>query len=305
MIKLLVLFSAITVSINAFAQNTLAQDLKNLDGRVIVIGSLRNAGHFIDAHDSKRAKVTGCPQSELIQTVWCKFIVHYVHSDLIVLESLRYRDHYLDMHDSKYGASHHVNLTKAFTTPKDQTWAQFRVYGTNLDNVALRSERWTNRWLDSHTSGYLLGTLNDANKPPTDSWGRFKFMFSAEMSVTNNEVARLENNTNAPVKKTYEYKKGVSTSTSSTFTKTFEFKIEAEKNFGAPGFTSGSVKFGASTNLQWSNNITQNIMEEQVVKIEVDVPAKTRYIISQVRGSYGPNVTIGSTTITTNSQPIQ
>jgi len=316
MIKLLVLLSAITLSINAFAQNPLAKSLQKLHGRVVLIESLRNAGHFIDAHESSRAKVTGCPQSELVQTVWSKFIVHYVGTydsikgwdnemGLIVLESLRFRDHYLDMHDSKYGVSHHVNLTKAMVTPKDQTWAQFSVVGTNLDNVALRSEKWTNRWLDSHTSGFLLGTMSGEYNPPSATWGRFKFRFSAEISVTSNEVARLENFTDAPVKKTYEYKKGVSTSTSSTFTKTLEFKVEAEKNFGAGAFASGSVKFGASTNLQWSDNLSQNITEEQVVKIEVDVPAKTRYVISQVRGSYGPNVRIGSTIIQTKSEPIR
>lgn len=293
------------------AQNTLAQSLQNLDGRVVVIESLRNAGHFIDAHDSKTAKVSGCPQSELVETVWCKFKIHYVVGDvggswgLIVLESLRYPNHYLDMHTSKHGDSHHVKITKAVNPPKDQTWAQFIVFGTNLENVALRSERWTNRWLDSHDSGFLLGTMSGENNPPSATWGRFKFRFSAEMSVTKDEVSRLDNNTNNEVIMEYTYKKGVSTTTGSTFTKSLGFKVEAEKNFGTGAFASGSVKFGASTNLEWSKSLSENITEEQVISVKPTVKAKTRLIIYQVRGSYGPNVTIGSNIIIVEEESIQ
>merc|ERR1712224_429742 len=99
-------------------------------------------GKFIDAHHSMSARVTTCARSERVDNVWGKWILHHIKDDIICFESVRYRDHYLDMNHSKSEGDRHVQkITRWADIPKDASWAQFKVWGSALDNVAFQSRR--------------------------------------------------------------------------------------------------------------------------------------------------------------------
>ncbi|NIO19207.1 MAG: hypothetical protein GTN76_00250, partial [Candidatus Aenigmarchaeota archaeon] len=163
--------------------NDLKSDLKALDGSVIVVRSIRYKGSYIDAHHEKYVKVTGCPRSQLLDKDWSKFLVHYVRDNIICLESLRYRDQYLDMHHEQREGHHMIKITPCNFIPNDLPWALFSVWGEDLSNVGIRSERWTNRWLDAHhpefpLGRFLMGTKHDPKTRPSKPWGQFELMFS-------------------------------------------------------------------------------------------------------------------------------
>ena len=154
-----------------------ATQLRNLNGSVITIESRRAgyAGKYIDAHHSLKAQVT---KSGAAVPVWGQWILHHAKDNIIVLESVRYRGSYLDMNTDKTEGDRHVQkVTKSNSVPTTglfSSWAQFKVWGSSLDNVAFQSMRWSDRWLDTHHSGKLLGTRGPTNSMNANDWSRFK-----------------------------------------------------------------------------------------------------------------------------------
>ena len=172
------------------ADMSLIQQLRNLstDGTVIVIESKREGhqGRYIDASDTfwgKRACVTAADETELVTDISIKWTLRHIREDIVALESFRYRDHYLDMNPEKHWDRHVQRVTHHHWLPhssESEIWAQFRVRGSSLDDVAFQSCRWPNRWLDSHEDGRLYGSRspnqqeNDPIFENRDDWARFK-----------------------------------------------------------------------------------------------------------------------------------
>lgn len=264
--------------------NDLKSDLKALDGSVIVVKSKRPGGLYIDAHHTKTVKVTGCRRSQLLDAVWSKFVVHYVRDNIICLESLRYRDHYLDTtHHKQLDGRHIIKITPNNDIPKDLPWALFSVWGEDLSNVGIRSERWTNRWLDAHHSGFLRGTKHDPETRPSKPWGQFELMFSQPIMDQYETVVSEKNSSTEEVLFSYTYKLGMSRTDGKSVENAVTLNLEAQKNFAV-----GSVKFGAQYSTKWSESSSSTFSAATEITTEVKIPPGKTATIKQLRAKYGP-----------------
>ena len=174
-------------------RGTVSEQLQDLNGTVIMISSRKNEnrvrGDYIYAREYTRGHTpgkwvhVGNSYDYRADTVDCQWIIHHIRDDIIALESVLYRGHYLNMSTNQYISERRiVNLTCFSDIPEVES-AQFKVWGDNLNFAAFQSCRWNSRWLDTHSSGLLLG----ANGPSTHelghehNWGRFSIQPQREL----------------------------------------------------------------------------------------------------------------------------
>ena len=166
--------------------------LAQLNGAVIFIESKREGHHgcYIDASDT-RARVTPTYPEECLNpaNTSIRWKLHHIRQNIVVLESVLYPEHYLDMNDEKHWGRHVQRVTRHHRVPlctDTETWAQFRVRGTSLDDVAFQSLRWPDRWLDTHEDLRLYGTRSpdqpkdDPAFENTHDWARFRILRNAD-----------------------------------------------------------------------------------------------------------------------------
>jgi hypothetical protein len=273
----------------------LTSELEKLNGSVVVFESLRYDGRFIDAHDSKIAKITGCYRSDLPEVEWTKFIIHHIQDNIVCLESLRYRDHYLDMNDEKsaFDDRNLVKITSSYDIPTEQSWARFSVWGDNCGKVGIRSERWTDRWLDAHESGNLLGTLNSPDSLPPEPWGHFKLGFSALVKERWENIQTVDNRDNSN-KSVVEYSRTEGVSKTNTESSQFSVGIftELERNLKVPMFQSGPLTLGAQFSGQWSSTTSETFSSSTTRKYKIEVAPGKIVEIRQLIADYGDNISV-------------
>ncbi|MDF1699156.1 MAG: hypothetical protein P1U56_25100 [Saprospiraceae bacterium] len=264
---------------------TLKNQLEKMHGSIIVIKSLRWNGAYIDANHTGAARVTEVANSKLFNAKWAKLKMHYISENIICLESIRYPDHYLD-----YGNDNVLRFTKSNEVPKNLDWARFSVYGTNLSNVGIRSERWTDRWLDAHPTGNLYGAKHDPNTRPTEKWGQFEFMNPG--TITSEYVpifTKYNPNEDYTIKLTWEITSGTDFSKLDETINQVEITTEMQKNFGTPISSSGSVKVGAKYSNTWRTASTEFKKESTTMTVPIEIPPKSTFVIYQLHGTYGNN----------------
>ena len=171
--------------------------LQDLNGTVIMIGSRKHdrEGDFICAHESEtRGRVARIALNTRdsrgrrgsrarADNVDCQWIIHHIRDDIIALESVLYRGHYLNMSTNQYISERRiVNLTCFSDIPEVES-AQFKVWGDNLNFAAFQSCRWNSRWLDTHSSAFLLGANGPSTRElqPHHNWGRFSIQPQREL----------------------------------------------------------------------------------------------------------------------------
>ena len=276
--------------------------LQNLDGTVIMIESKREGhqGRYIDGR-RRKARVNAVNETELVTNVSNKWTLHYIGGDtgdIVVLESLLQRGHYLDMNDEKHWDRHVLKVTSHSNLPsgRGEEWAQFRVRGSSLDDVAFQSCRpqWDNRWLDSHEDGRLYGSLNSnqVNNPTFENkedWARFKICFSAE--VIDEYVftsGTTFNTTENPIVKTFSHTTGITRTDGQTYEHNAKLVLEIIKNFGVASFTSSSVKFGGNHSQEWAT-VTEEFQDSEAVTEEVRLTVLPGEMVTvyQLQGTYG------------------
>jgi hypothetical protein len=274
----------------------IAKQLKKLNGSVIMIESARSGGCFMDSSDNSAAKVSQCVRSQRTECVWAKWILHHIKDEIVVLESVRCRDHYLDMHHStaEFNAflftDHHVSrITERADIPTaDDTAFCFRIWGAALDDVGIQSTRWTNRWLDCHHSGKLLGSKGPAKSRVEHTWGKFKIQFSSKIQDAMIPVASYENLSEAAVPFTFKYKTGLSRSDGTSHKVSGEVNFEMAANFGVGAFPSASATFGAKYSHEWSTSSSTTWSKASESDVTITVKSGKKVEILQLQASYGP-----------------
>jgi len=280
---------------------SLSDQLKFINGQAILIESNRsgNKGKYIDAHDSKTARVTACAEDKRWEADWTKWILHHIKDDIIVLESARYKGHYLDMNTDKTEGDRHVQrLTFSDEIPAGASWALFKVWGTTLDNVAFQSLRWRNRWLDAHESGKLLGALGPESTIVGGDWSRFKILsnrgeeFEFQTALTNFDFDRISDIFDAS-KKPMLYSgsanaeaEGFETEVTlgKEYVDKFEFgfdqeistgtEIETEVEFGIPFILSSKTTAKVSSSIKLGSH--QNVTQSSTIAFEKKIAFKPK-----------------------------
>ncbi|WP_156119668.1 hypothetical protein [Leptolyngbya sp. KIOST-1] len=271
------------------------QTLKSLNGAVVVIQSLRNPGNYVDAHNSKEGRINGCPRSNLVDAIWTKFILHHIQNNIVCLEAVRYPDHYFDMNTDKPKIKNgdryqELKLTHFNVIPRDQDWALFSIFGeADLSNVGIRSERWTDRWWDAHTSKRLLGAKHDRGNRPADSWGKFEISFPALPEDRYELVASKKNETSFAIDHSFSYESGVSRTDSKGFEESSSLSLELQKNFGVAANIgpSASAKFTVTNTSVWKSSTSETFSMAKKTGTSVTVPPDKGIKIYQLQGRYG------------------
>ena len=241
---------------------------KDYYNQVIYVESLRYRAHWLDAHHSKIARFTECPQSEVIDKDWAKWMVKEGPDGTIALESMRFPNNFLDAHHSR---TCYVTYS-AF--PYDDDWALWYLEKTESGNFCFRSKRYPDSRLDAHHSGEARMT------PGSGEWSEMR-VYQPDVSESKDLVFVYDNSKGTtPVKTTYTEKVGISRtdSFSSSTTISTEMGIEIESIFSAN--TSLSTTWEQSSSTTWSSEVSKTV--------EVTVNPGTVKKISQLMGFYGP-----------------
>ena len=245
--------------------STTVSDVVN---QVIYVETYRYRGRWLDAHRSKSARFTYCPESEVVHNTWTKWIVRKgPEKNSLALESVRYPNHFLDAHRSR---SCRVTYS---AYPYDKDWALWYL-GFASGRSAFRSKRYSDSRLDAHSSG-------DARVTPGGGiWSSMR-VYQPDLSDRKALIFVYDNSKGTtPVRTTFSEAIGVSRTdtTSTSYTISSEMGLEIKSIFSAK--SSHSATWEQSTSTTWSKEISRTV--------EVTVDPGTVKKIYQLQGSYGP-----------------
>ncbi|MDJ0732163.1 MAG: hypothetical protein QNJ33_19470 [Crocosphaera sp.] len=271
--------------------SNIEQSLKALNNTIVVIKPLSYLGQYLDSHDSYIAHITECPNSKLFHkdSLWTRWIIHYLHENCICLESVRYPDHYLDVHNDS------VRITYSPDIPLETLegiWSRFRVFGDNLSNVSIQSERNEKRWLKAYKSSLIVAPCyHDLEDVPQEEGTRFKIQFPAEILDEYSPVASYHNDTNDEVSVEYRYSIGTESKTVEISQHTATFSIEIQRNFSIDikeliSISSG-FKFGATYSNMWRHEKADTFTQSKTVTADVKIKPGEVVTIKQLIGKYG------------------
>jgi len=287
--------------ITAFTANgaTIQQNLKALDGRIILIQGHQYDGSYVDARaggsGNCTARVTTIGENDLrdpSKAKRYKFIVHWLGDDLVAFESLDKRDYYIDMYSWD-----HLGITKHNTNPTDAScpkWMQHRIADLSpngdMTECTLRDVRWKgDRYWDSHWTGKLAATYCNGNPSPSQKWGRWTIKFPQAIDVKNSSYD-ICNST--PEEVTYQVSKTVgitkmlSNTQSTTTTMSYEMSVNIPfvSMMDAGGITNGAKVSSSQT---FSHTDSHTFQESTTTSTTVKVPAGRHYRIVTTHATYG------------------
>ena len=237
-------------------------------GQVVYLESLRYRGRWLNAHDSKKCRFTSCPQSDVIDNVWTKWIVRNAENGLIALESLRYPNNFLDAHHSR---TCHVTYS---AYPYNQDWALWYLEKNRSGNVCLRSSRYPDSRLDAHHSGEARVT------PGIGQWSKIR-LYQPDIAIERTLIFTYDNSKGKTTVETkYSERVGISRTDATSVSRTVssEIGMEIKEIFSAK--TSSSTKWEQSSSTTWSAEVSR--------EVSVSINPGTIKKIYQLQGSYGP-----------------
>ena len=247
--------------------DALSYSVSDYVNQVIYVESYRYRAHWLDAHDSKSARFTESPQSEVVHDTWTKWVVRQGPGDTMVLESVRYPNHFLDAHDS---GSCRVTYN---SYPYDNDWALWYLEYSS-GRFAFRSKRYSKSRLDAHSSGDARITAGSG------IWSEMR-VYQPDLSEQKALIFVYDNSKGTtPVITTFTETIGISRTdtTSTSYTISSEMGLEIKRIFSAKG--SYSATWEQSTSTTWTKETSRTV--------EVTVDPGTIKNIYQLQGSYGP-----------------
>ena len=125
---------------------------------------------------------------------------------------------------------------------------------------------------------------------PAESWAQWRLGIGPGEGIVDGYelVASLRNDLDESVTMTYKHGLGISIQESSSTTYTTTLALEMQKNFGAGPLSLGHLKMSVSFSAQWHSSTSQTWSESEEISATVNVPAKTKVLVNQLKGSYGP-----------------
>ena len=260
------LFLIATVVLTQLADVT-SQSVSDYVNQVIYVETYRYRGRWLDAHHSFSARFTQCPQSEVIDHTWTKWIVREGPGNTLALESVRYPNHFLDAH-------HSLSCRVTYTSyPYNKDWALWRLEYSG-GRYAFRSVRYSNSRLDAHHSGDARVTAGSG------IWSQMR-IYQPDLGERKALIFVYDNSKGTtPVKTSFTETIGISRThtQSSSFTVSAEIGLEIKSIFSAKA--SSSSTWVQSTSTTWSKETSRTV--------EVTVKPGTIKKIYQLQGSYGP-----------------
>jgi len=238
--------------------------------RVIHVESLRNRGRWVDAHESKWAKISGCPAKEVYFKSWTSFKVIRCGND-VCLESLRYPNYYWDAHHSHYMSISHSNY------PQDKIWFKWSIHCTSwtMEICRFYTPRY-NKYLDDHHSGYAA--IADYG----NEWSRFRIL-APTPTYKYITVNQLTNNSPDPATLKVHYTESVTSTTTNTFTVTKTLSAEISAVFQAV-----TPKISGSITTTMTKTTTKTHSKGEDHTYSLSVPPFAHVAFQQLQGIYGP-----------------
>ena len=261
-------------------------ELKTVIGRIISLQAMQYPGSYLDAWTDdaqpkpKVAHVTECDYTDVPNAEWTRFIVHEGSNGSMILESLKFRDLYVDAYDDRM-----VHLTHSPVPPVGETWAEWELIVVEDAIVNIKSRRYGG-FLDS----WLHKEVKVTDGDPAKSWAQWRLGIGPGEGIEDGYelVASLRNDLDIPVTMTYKHGLGISVQESTSTTYTTTLAMEMQKNFGVGPISLGHLKMSVSFSAQWQSSTSQTWSETEEISASVDVPAKKKVLVNQLKGRYGP-----------------
>jgi len=237
-----------------------------LAGKVIHIESLRYRGNWLDAHDSKWGKLTGCAAREVYFKDWTQFAVRDCGGGKVCMESMRYKHHYVDAHHNGGIGITHSNY------PDNQAWAQWTVQceNGNLGKCRFLSARYNN-FIDANHSKW-------AKTAGYGYWSNFRIL-APNPSQSYVSLLETTNESNLNQKKTLKFYVGVVKKTTVTTKISTTLSFEIQYAF---------LKAGGSMTAEWTREQSTTFSTSREVTYIINIPAGTTINFKQLTGAYGP-----------------
>ena len=237
--------------------------------QVIYVETYRYRGRWLDAHHTKAARFGRCPESEVVDHRWTKWIVRQgPERDILALESVRYSNHFLDAHNTKT-----CRVTYS-SYPYNQDWALWYLeYSSASRKYAFRSKRYNDRRLDAHNTKWARVTKGSGE------WSQMR-VYQPDVSERRTLIFTYDNSKGTtPVDTSFTETIGISRTdqSGSSYEISGEMGMEIKSIFSAK--RSLSAIWEQSTSATWSKVTSRTV--------EVTVDPGTVKEIYQLMGSYG------------------